>query len=363
MDGQLKQGDKNNIIEASRKLVEQMRYDVDEIVADLLAEKAKIELWVFEGNTPEKIFHSAMEYFRKKKDFHGFCLVVLPDRREHANTIYSLFKKLGDIIWGFHTVSVTKRVLLTSKEGIIRSIRTNLSLKFNLKAGGKNHIAKSYGTDNGLPLISEGDTMVVGYDVSHPTGVGFFKKATTKGSQDKEGKTQDKSLPPSFVGLVASIDKHLNNWPAVAWENEARVEILHPEALERNFKSRLELWKNTNKELPKQIIVYRDGVSEGQYKEVLEKEVKAIREACASLCKEPKNEAVPKLLFIVTVKRHQTRFYHIEENRKDSDGNPKNGLVVDNGVTVSRHWDFFLQPHTAIKGKKISKGSLWISTD
>lgn len=34
----------------------------------------------------------------------------------------------------------------------------------------------------------------------------------------------------------------------------------------------------------------------------------------------------------------------------DRSGNPKNGTVVDRGVTEPRNWDFYLQAHTAIEG-------------
>lgn len=274
-------------------------------------------------------------------------LIVLPDDRTHANKIYGVIKKLGDVDCGFHTVSITQRKL--TAQGGAKDIYANVALKFNLKAGGINHVVLSKNTTkDGLPFIGENDTMVVGYDVSHPTGVGFPNKESCKGSEGMEKKSDDKKEnedAPSFVGLVASVDKDLNNWPAVAWMNESRVEMLNPETLKEKLKSRLEVWKRIHAKPPGHIIVYRDGVSEGQYNLVLDGEVKAIKEACEAYG----GKAPIKLLFIVTTKRHSTRFY-----AKDAQGkaqNPRNGLVVDNGITMSRNWDFFLQPHKCIKGK------------
>ena len=58
------------------------------------------------------------------------------------------------------------------------------------------------------------------------------------------------------------------------------------------------------KSLPHKIIFYRDGVSEGQFKEVLQAEVPAIQQACARI--NPKYS--PTLTFIVVQKRHNTRY-------------------------------------------------------
>ncbi|EMR69397.1 putative eukaryotic translation initiation factor 2c 3 protein [Eutypa lata UCREL1] len=280
----------------------------------------------------------------QKSPIKGIHLVVLPDNNMDAKKIYGLVKKLGDIDFGFHTVSITPRKLTSPDKG--GDIRGNVALKFNLKAGGINHLVKSKSMGFGLPFIGEGDTMVVGYDVSHPTGVGFSKEPG-KGSAGEGKKPEDvKPPPPSFVGLVASVDKYLNNWPAVAWTNKSRVEMLDREKLRNSLKSRLELWKSRNEKFPGHIIVYRDGVSEGQYKEVLDVEVEAIRE----VCKEYGGETPIKLLFIITAKRHNTRFYLKPKNRGLPVSNPKNGLVVDSGITVTRNWDFFLQPHHCSRG-------------
>jgi hypothetical protein len=57
----------------------------------------------------------------------------------------------------------------------------------------------------------------------------------------------------------------------------------------------------------------------------------------------------------VSVKRHQTRFYptdrdHIHPRSKS----PKEGTIVDRGVTNVRYWDFFLQAHASLQGKPSS---------
>ena len=58
-----------------------------------------------------------------------------------------------------------------------------------------------------------------------------------------------------------------------------------------------------SKKQPTRIIFYRDGVSEGQFAQVVVKEVAAIRSACQRLDANYR----PKLTFIVCGKRHHVR--------------------------------------------------------
>ncbi|KAK7751964.1 hypothetical protein SLS62_006107 [Diatrype stigma] len=354
--------DGERVREGVVQLINQMSNDVGELARNDRKQPVGAEGVPFELDTFEDIARRLREHFetmnRKGTGIPKIWLVVLPDDRGLANSIYKFVKKLGDVDYGFHTISMIRSKLLKNNQGS-GSIRGNIALKFNLKAGGINHLVhtdKGAGkTSGGIELIGAGRTMVVGYDVSHPTGVNVPKGSTTskeagtsKGGKGKEKESEE--LPPSFVGLVASVDGNLGQWPAVAWKTGTRVEMLDRATLRRKFTTRLKLWEDKNKMLPENIVVYRDGVSEGQYKEVLDTEVSAIKDAFAEVYEE-KRRPPPGLLFIVTVKRHQTRFFTAQTTPKGPNGNPRPGLAVDNGITVSRQWDFYLQPHAAIKGK------------
>lgn len=251
-----------------------------------------------------------------------FVLVILP---RQDTTLYSVIKTLGDCQFGFHTICAVEKMF--TKENPMTF--ANIGLKWNLKNGGINHRVK-----DPIGIVAQGKTMVVGYDVTHPTNMGL--------------QPGNKDLPPSIVGLVASVDKDLGQWPAVAWEQESGQEMLDSKLTE-SFKSRLELWRKKNRQsLPEFIVVYRDGVSEGQFSQVLEQELPQMREACRVMYP---NGRMPKLSIIVSVKRHQTRFYPTREDHMDAKSrNIKNGTVVDRGVTQARYWDFFLTAHTALKG-------------
>lgn len=250
-----------------------------------------------------------------------FLLIILPER--DTTGFYAKIKTLGDCTYGIHTSCVVSSSFRKAQPGYF----ANVGLKWNLKAGGVNHKL----SDDAPSFLKEGKTMIVGYDVTHPTNMNF----------------QPGNEPPSLVGLVASIDSDFGQWPAVAWEQASRQEMLG-DALVGAFKSRLVLWKRHNKnQLPDNIIIFRDGVSEGQYAQVLEQELPSIRQACRQTYSQGKQ---PRLTIVVSVKRHQTRFYPTDKNDMSSSGNVRNGTVVDRGVTQVRYWDFYLTAHEALKG-------------
>lgn len=116
--------------------------------------------------------------------------------------------------------------------------------------------------------------------------------------------------------------------------------------------------------LPKNIIYYRDGVSEPQYLSVRDEELPLIKSAWPIALQELKDRhgdsyaslndyknEVPKLTAIVCAKRHHVRFYPATSNRSDMDqnGNCYSGTHVDDVVTSGYYADFYLQSHAPLK--------------
>lgn len=99
------------------------------------------------------------------------------------------------------------------------------------------------------------------------------------------------------------------------------------------MEDRLKLYQKHKKALPRRIIVYRDGVSEGQFNTVVEEEYPQMVKAFESFgnAKQPYK---PKLTIIICGKRHHTRFFPAESQFADQNGNPRPGTVVDRGVTA-----------------------------
>ncbi|KAK7408739.1 hypothetical protein QQX98_009096 [Neonectria punicea] len=238
--------------------------------------------------------------------------------------VYGKIKTLGDCTFGIHTSCVQGN--FKKFGGGSPGYFANVALKWNLKAGGVNHKLR-----DDLDLLKQGKTIVVGYDVTHPTNM-------------PSGKSDE---VPSLVGLVSSVDRDMGQWPSISWEQTSKQEMLGSQLTDA-FKSRLELWqKHNNGQLPENIVIFRDGVSEGQFGQVLEKELPLIRAACDA---KYSAKSQPRFTIVVSVKRHQTRFYPTTENNLPKHMNIQNGTVVDRGVTQARYWDFFLTAHAAIKG-------------
>lgn len=263
-------------------------------------------------------YDAIREAMKAIPDNMQFVFVVLPRK---DTDIYNAVKRVADVDRGFHTVCVVRKNLEKQQPQYF----ANVGLKVNLKAGGANHRLK-----DSVPLLKEGKTMVVGYDVTHPTNL-------SGGSGEL----------PSLVGMVSSIDNDLGQWLPASWSQASLQEMLDKE-LKAAFKERLSLWRGKNSgKLPENLVVYRDGVSEGQFSQVLKDELPKMRDACTELY--PANEK-PNISIIVSVKRHQTRFYPTDEKHMTSSRNIRSGTVVDRGVTLTKTWDFFLTAHQALQG-------------
>lgn len=263
-----------------------------------------------------------------KKAGKQFLLFVIDEK--DSSGLYAQIKIMGDCKYGIHTSVVISTKFVPVRAGAVnfgaqKAYFANVALKWNLKAGGVNHSLSEE-----LPLLKENKTMVVGYDVTHPTNMPLGKESNV----------------PSIAGLVSSIDKNLGQWPAASWEQTSRQEMLRSRLVEV-FKSRLDLWVKHSKTLPENILIFRDGVSEGQFAQVLDQELPSFREACKAKYG-PKGQ--PRFTIVVSVKRHQTRFYPTDPAQKTKSGNVQPGTVVDRGVTQARYWDFFLTAHDALQG-------------
>lgn len=251
-------------------------------------------------------------------------LIILPNENSE---LYNYIKTLGEIKYGLRTQCVIGSKFVNPKGQPMYF--ANVALKINLKVGGHNHLVEQ----DRLSFIGEDKTMLVGIDVTHPS----------PGSSD---------YAPSVAAMVASIDKNLGQWPGVLRiQDKARKEMVSD--IKEMLKSRLTMWKTMGRHvsLPENILVYRDGVSEGQYQLVLDQEVTELRAACEEMyLPADTKRGLPRLTVVVVGKRHHTRFYPCSAGDGDRNGNCRQGTVVDRGITEEGSWDCYIQSHSVIQG-------------
>ncbi|KAJ5642765.1 hypothetical protein N7490_006765 [Penicillium lividum] len=238
-------------------------------------------------------------------------------------TLYNTVKQVCDVRCGVRNVNMQAEKLAQGQDQYC----ANVGLKINLKLGGGNQTLRN----SDLGLFGNGKTMLVGIDVTHPS----------PGSV---------GIAPSVAAIVASVDSALAQWPAEFRIQEKRQEMVQD--LDALMQSRLKLWAKFNKnKYPENIVVYRDGVSEGQYDLVIEKELPLLKCACEAVYPvSDTKRGLPAMSIIIVGKRHNTRFYPTTDADADRSANQMPGTVVDRGVSESKHWDFFLQAHSALQG-------------
>ncbi|CAB1321200.1 unnamed protein product [Coregonus sp. 'balchen'] len=230
-------------------------------------------------------------------------IVILPGK----TPVYAEVKRVGDTLLGMATQCVqVKNVVKTSPQTL-----SNLCLKINVKLGGINNILQ--------PVI------FLGADVTHPPA-GDGKK-------------------PSIAAVVGSMDAHPSRYCATVRVQRPRQEVIQDLAsMVRELL--IQFYKSTRYK-PTRIIFYRDGVSEGQFRQVLYYELLAIREACIMLEKEYQ----PGITYIVVQKRHHTRLFCADRNeRVGRSGNIPAGTTVDTDITHPYEFDFYLCSHAGIQG-------------
>ncbi|XP_061986596.1 protein argonaute 10-like [Populus nigra] len=277
------------------------------------------------------VYHASTN--RTKGKELELLLAILPDNN---GSLYGDLKRICETDLGLITqCCLSKHVFKISKQYL-----ANLSLKINVKMGGRNTVLLD-AISCRIPLVSDIPTIIFGADVTHPEN------------------GEDSS--PSIAAVVASQD-----WPEVTkYAGLVCAQAHRQELIQDLYKTwqdpirgtvsggmirdLLISFRKATGQKPLRIIFYRDGVSEGQFYQVLLYELDAIRKACASL--EPNYQ--PPVTFIVVQKRHHTRLFannHRDRNSTDKSGNILPGTVVDSKICHPTEFDFYLCSHAGIQG-------------
>nr|XP_028566225.1 piwi-like protein 1 [Podarcis muralis] len=188
-----------------------------------------------------------------------------------------------------------------SKPQTVMAIATKIALQMNCKMGGELWSVE-------IPLKQ---LMIVGIDCYHDTTAGRR----------------------SIAGFVASLNQGMTRWYSRCVLQDRGQELV--DGLKVCLQAALRTWYTYNNHMPSRIIVYRDGVGDGQLKTLVNYEVPQFLE-CLKAVGQDYN---PKLTVIVVKKRVNTRFFAQLGGRLQ---NPPPGTVIDLEVTRPEWYDFFI---------------------
>ncbi|CAI6362543.1 unnamed protein product [Macrosiphum euphorbiae] len=200
-------------------------------------------------------------------------------------------------------------VLMKQIEKNNMSVCTKIAIQINCKLGGAPWRV----------VIPEKKMMIVGFDVCH----------------DKQNKNK------SYGALVATMNDSHTAYFSCVQPHESGQEISSYFAM--SIAKALIKFRSINKELPNSIIIYRDGVGDGQLSSVHRTEVDMVKKTCKDLYGEKKIG----IAFIIVKKRISTRFFcRTPQNYQ----NPPPGTVIDNTVTDPTMYDFYLVSQNVTQG-------------
>lgn len=210
-------------------------------------------------------------------------------------------------------------------------VNANIALKMNAKLGGFNFtVAKAADSDMLVKRSSGEKMMVLGGDVTHPMG--------------------DMGDVNSICALVGSMDRHAGKFCTEVELNPPKVDII--ENLEAMAVNLFRHYYKHNDELPGILVYYRDGVSDGQFQEVMSKEYTALVAAISMVNAKflSGSSWEPKITICIVQKRHHLRMFQPDKKFQDKSGNACPGTVIDSGITHPKAFDFYLMSHAGIQG-------------
>lgn len=218
-------------------------------------------------------------------------MVVVPNNNADR---YSNIKKKCCVERPVATQVMCNKTMTPRNPRGLMSVATKVVIQMNCKLGGAPWMID-------LPVSG---LMTIGFDVCHDT--------------------KDKNK--SYGAMVATMDLKLSCRYYSAVSAHTNGEELSNE-FSLNVTKALKQYRETHKNLPMRILVYRDGVGEGQTDYVFQHEIKLLRETLDQIYKSASVADGYKLAFIVVSKRVDTRFFKGTEN-------PPPGTVVDDVVTL-----------------------------
>jgi eukaryotic translation initiation factor 2C len=273
-----------------------------------------------QGPIGKHLENAVKECLRQFKQRPTLIVVVLP---ENGGEIYNAVKHFGDITFGIPTQCLKAISCKRARP----QYWNNVLLKVNVKLGGINVIPDPSSLAAEALTDPANPTIVMGADVMHPPpGVNR----------------------PSYSAIIGSVDSHTAKYVATSHAQTGKREIIND--MQEMCKVILREYKDYRVNIENKVfglnrlIFYRDGVSESEFKQVLELELPMIKAACEEF------GVNPKITLIIVGKRHHIQFFPMPKEGDRKSENCFAGTVVDRDVTHPTDHDFYLLSHAGILG-------------
>ncbi|KAL3119030.1 hypothetical protein niasHT_003813 [Heterodera trifolii] len=223
----------------------------------------------------------------------------------------------------------------------------NILNKTNVKLGGINYnLPRS-------PFVTSTDILIIGISTNHPGGgIGErpMPEAETLRSETLSVSSEESIVagPPSVVGFAANVGPTKLPFDFVGdfmYQRARREEKVN--IIESIVGKCVGYFKEVRGSVPRRVVIYRNGCSEGQFKMILKFEVPLIQ--CALHSAGCDNVG---LTLIVSNKLQNVRFFNkqIQPNAKPPEQNIKPGTVIDTAVVHPSNCEFFLNSHRTLQG-------------
>ncbi|XP_076010323.1 piwi-like protein 1 isoform X2 [Genypterus blacodes] len=223
-------------------------------------------------------------------------VVILPSNRKDK---YDSVKKYLCVDCPTPSQCVLARTL--SRPQALMTVATKIALQMACKMGGELWSVE-------IPLKQ---LMIVGIDCYHDISAG----------------------KRSIGALVASLNQGMTRWYSKCVLQHKGQEMM--DGLKIALTGALKDYLKFNSSLPSRIIVYRDGVGDGQLQSVVNYEVPQIMESIKAMGR----DYMPKLTLVVVKKRISCRLF---TNVNGKVCNPPPGTIVDSAVTRPEWYDFYI---------------------
>uniref|UniRef100_A0A8R1DSF6 Uncharacterized protein n=1 Tax=Caenorhabditis japonica TaxID=281687 RepID=A0A8R1DSF6_CAEJA len=264
---------------------------------------------------------SLLQHLQHEQPLLQLIICIVPGK----SAIYGDLKRGGDLL-GLTTQCVrTHNVTKVSPHTL-----SNLCMKINSKLGGINVVISTPPR-----VMTEEPILFVGCHVA--------RNSIVCSSADSSSSLTH--IDTSIACLVGSMDGHPTRF-APFFRNQQRHQntIVDMQEMMREV---IVNFKMATGFKPHKIVIYRAGISDAVVDEILQAELRAIRDACASI----EHDFQPGVTFIGLDVTHHTRLF--AANGNDRVGNSQNvpaGTLVETGITVNNLFEFYLVSHAGIQG-------------